>query len=85
MVGLETQYGIARVIICWQVVSLEQVVNSLRQENALLNRGMFKLVSNLQEEKQKLAEVRICLLLNTVSKEGGGGVIWFLRKECRIF
>ncbi len=52
-----------------QVVSLEQVVNSLRQENILLNRGMFKLVSNLQEEKQKLAEVRICLNL-----KGGGGV-----------
>jgi hypothetical protein len=62
----------ARFIIYWQVVSLEQVVNSLRQENALLNRGMFKLVSNLQEEKQKLAEVRICLILNAVSKKGGG-------------
>ncbi len=48
-------------------------MNSLRQENALLNRGMFKLVSNLQEEKQKLAEVRICLIFNAVSKEGVGG------------
>ncbi len=57
-------------------------MNSLRQENALLNRGMFKLVSNLQEEKQKLAEVRslwFCV--------GGGGGVWsvVLRKECRIF
>ncbi len=56
-------------------------MNSLRQENALLNRGMFKLVSSLQEEKQKLAEVTICLILNAVSKEEREGVIWFLRKE----
>ncbi len=47
-------------------------MNSLRQENVLLNRGMFKLVSNLQEEKQKLAEVRSLLFC------GGGGGGWSL-------
>jgi hypothetical protein len=53
------------------------VVNSLRQENALLNRGLFKLVSNLQEEKQKLAEVRslrFCLILNM--RAGGWYGLW---------
>jgi len=62
-------------------------VNSLRQENALLNRGMFKLVSNLQEEKQKLAEVRICLILNAVSEEGGRSYgLWISESYlCRIF
>jgi hypothetical protein len=53
------------------------VVNSLRQENALLNRGMFKLVSNLQEEKQKLAEVRFMPYIKC-SLRGRGEVIWSL-------
>jgi hypothetical protein len=42
-----------------KVLSLEQVVNSLKQENTLLNRGIYKLVASLQEEKQKLAEVSL--------------------------
>lgn len=52
-----------------KVVSLEQVVNSLKQENTLLNRGVFKLVSSLQQERQKLAEVNAVFLISeTVSR-----------------
>lgn len=40
-----------------QVVSLECVMNSLKQENHLLSRGINKLVANLQEEKMKTKEI----------------------------
>lgn len=59
-----------------QVVSLEQVVSSLRQENTLLNRGIFKLVAGLQEEKQKLAE-----LSDAYSKENADSEVEFIQLQ----
>jgi len=40
-----------------QVVSLEGVLRSLRQENHLLSQGLKKMVASVQEEKSKNAEI----------------------------